>query len=208
VTVWDLDPGAGFEPASRRSARRILPLDDPGAMSPVFALRATTGSLREPRLGCRPKRLGAKAGPPSRIRTCGLRLRKPALCSAELWVDLALPAGFEPAVAGLRDRSPWPLDDGSVCHDGARLRPAGYDGQPSRGEAGLPAEVPRRKGWLPSQESNLPQLCLTGSRVHLARLRGMEMACQPKRLATRPPSPKLRRTASRLDHIPVRRTGM
>lgn len=27
--------------------------------------------------------------------------------------------------------------------------------------------------WLPSQESNLPELCLTGSRVHLARLRGM-----------------------------------
>ena len=26
----DLDPGAGFEPASRRSERRILPLDDPG----------------------------------------------------------------------------------------------------------------------------------------------------------------------------------
>ena len=26
----DLDPGAGFEPASRRSKRRILPLDDPG----------------------------------------------------------------------------------------------------------------------------------------------------------------------------------
>ena len=30
--------------------------------------------------------------------------------------------------------------------------------------------VPR--SWLPSQESNLPQLCLTGSRVHLARLTG------------------------------------
>jgi hypothetical protein len=30
-----------------------------------------------------------------------------------------------------------------------------------------------RERWLPSQESNLPQLCLTGSRVRLARLRGM-----------------------------------
>ena len=28
--------------------------------------------------------------------------------------------------------------------------------------------------WLPSQESNLPQRCLTGSRVRLARLRGMK----------------------------------
>ena len=30
TSVPDLDPGAGFEPASRRSERRILPLDDPG----------------------------------------------------------------------------------------------------------------------------------------------------------------------------------
>ena len=49
----------------------------------------------------------AKAGgPPSRIRTCGLRLRKPALCSAELWVERALPAGFEPAVSGVKVRCP------------------------------------------------------------------------------------------------------
>src|SRR5437016_1143673 len=30
VTATRLDPGAGLEPASRRSERRILPLDDPG----------------------------------------------------------------------------------------------------------------------------------------------------------------------------------
>ena len=60
--------------------------------------------------------------------------------------NLALPAGFEPAISGVRARHPWPLDDGSLT---------------------------MRERWLPSQESNLPQLCLTGSRVRLARLRGM-----------------------------------
>ena len=30
-------------------------------------------------------------------------------------MELALPAGFEPAITGLRDRCPWPLDDGSVA---------------------------------------------------------------------------------------------
>lgn len=33
-------------------------------------------------------------GPPSRIRTCGLRLRKPALSSAELWVVFGAAGGI------------------------------------------------------------------------------------------------------------------
>src|SRR5712691_10051385 len=70
--------------------------------------------------------------------------------------------------------------------------------------------------WLPSQESNLPELCLTGSRVHLARLRGMNwwttgvtlparVACKASlhpcawpvvpRVGFEPTSPRLRRGA-------------
>src|SRR5450755_2558866 len=106
--------------------------------------------------------------PPSRIRTCGLRLRKPALCSAELRVeDWGCRRDLNPR---LRCEGPesFPLDDGSVTHVPAKLAP-GLD--PGVG-SGSPTRTCANE-WLPSQESNLSQLCRSGSRVRLARLRGM-----------------------------------
>jgi hypothetical protein len=50
------------------------------------------------------------------------RLSCPGQQDLNLRPCLALPAGFEPAVSGVRVRDPWPLDDGSVIGSGRRIR--------------------------------------------------------------------------------------
>jgi hypothetical protein len=68
----------------------------------------------------------------------------------------ALPTELHPVESGAHGRTRT-----SICN-------SDY-GSPVRSRRRLRA----RGGWLPSQESNLPELCLTGSRVRLARLTGM-----------------------------------
>ena len=67
---------------------------------------------------------------------------------------MAIPAGLEPACRLIRNQVLIQLSYGTVTR------------------CALCRERIACK-WLPSQESNLPELCLTGSRVHLARLRGI-----------------------------------
>lgn len=49
-------------------------------------------------------------GLPGRARTCGLPLRRRALCRLSYW-ELVGRAGFEPASGSLKESYPWPLDE-------------------------------------------------------------------------------------------------
>jgi hypothetical protein len=52
----------------------------------------------------------AGVGLPGRARTCGLPLRRRALCRLSYW-ELAGRAGLEPAPGSLKESCPWPLDE-------------------------------------------------------------------------------------------------
>jgi hypothetical protein len=76
----------------------------------------------------------------------------------------ALPTELHPVESGAHGRTRTSIcnsDYGSPVRSRRRLRARCH------GATKIAAN------WLPSQESNLPELCLTGSRVRLARLTGM-----------------------------------
>jgi hypothetical protein len=52
----------------------------------------------------------AGVGLPGRARTCGLPLRRRALCRLSYW-ELVGRAGLEPASGSLKESCPWPLDE-------------------------------------------------------------------------------------------------